>query len=313
MDAPDTRSLPKNAYLPLAPGEVYRPVVPAGAAMPETTWRSVGWGLFLCVIFTVASAYSGLKVGQVMEAAIPISILAIGLARVYARRSSLLENVIITGIGGVSGAVVAGAIFTLPALYILELDPHPAADDLHLPRGRLPRRAVPGPAAPLLRARDARAVPVPGGHRDHRGAGHGREGRLAGEAAATGDRDRGRLRLPRDHLPRLARVRGLPVRARDASSRGARAGGGLLRRRGVHPRPRLRDGAALVDDPVLGRVPLELRAGAAHLDDRPGMPEGATVYPATVPIAEMSAGQIYRGYVRFIGVGPSPPPASSGS
>src|SRR5213075_2863241 len=80
---------------------------------------------FLCIIFTVASAYSGLKVGQVMEAAIPIAILAIGLARVYRRRSTLLENVIITGISGASGAVVAGAIFTLPALYILHLDPHP--------------------------------------------------------------------------------------------------------------------------------------------------------------------------------------------
>jgi putative OPT family oligopeptide transporter len=77
------------------------------------------------VIFTIASAYSGLKVGQVMEAAIPISILAIGLARVYGRRSTLLENVIMTGIGGTSGAMVAGAIFTLPALYILKLDPHP--------------------------------------------------------------------------------------------------------------------------------------------------------------------------------------------
>src|ERR1041385_1082312 len=92
---------------------------------PETTFRSIAWGVALCVIFTVASAYSGLKVGQVMEAAIPISILAIGLARVYNRRSSLLENVIITGIGGVSGGIVAGAIFTLPALYILKLDPHP--------------------------------------------------------------------------------------------------------------------------------------------------------------------------------------------
>src|ERR1019366_10197437 len=72
-----------------------------------------------------ASAYSGLKVGQVMEAAIPISILAIGLARLYPRRSTVLENVIITGIGGLAGSVVAGAIFTLPALYILKLDPHP--------------------------------------------------------------------------------------------------------------------------------------------------------------------------------------------
>ena len=125
MDASESKSLPENAYRPLAPGETYQPVIPASANLPETTWRSVLWGLFLCAVFTAASAYSGLKVGQVMEAAIPISILAIGLARVYARRSSLLENVIITGIGGVSGSVVAGAIFTLPALYILKLDPKP--------------------------------------------------------------------------------------------------------------------------------------------------------------------------------------------
>src|SRR6202140_4131096 len=126
MDAPDTRSLPENAYTPLAPGTVYQPAVPASTVLPELTGRSVGWGIFLCVIFTIASAYSGLKVGQVMEAAIPISILAIGLARMYPRRSSVLENVIITGIGGLGGVGVAGAIFTLPALYILKLDPHPA-------------------------------------------------------------------------------------------------------------------------------------------------------------------------------------------
>src|SRR5438105_3739511 len=126
MEAAETQSLPENAYRPLPPGEAYRPMVPPSARLPEATPRSIGWGVFLCVIFTVASAYSGLKVGQVMEAAIPISILAIGLARVYKRRSSLLENVIITGVGGASGGIVAGAIFTLPALYILKLDPHPA-------------------------------------------------------------------------------------------------------------------------------------------------------------------------------------------
>src|SRR5512140_2523879 len=125
MDAPDTRSLPENAYKTLPPGEVYRPIVPPQANLPETTARSIAWGVFLCVIFTVASAYSGLKVGQVMEAAIPISILAIGLARVYRRRSTILENVIITSIGGVSGSIVAGAIFTLPALYSLNLNPRP--------------------------------------------------------------------------------------------------------------------------------------------------------------------------------------------
>ncbi|HSF38435.1 MAG TPA: oligopeptide transporter, OPT family [Thermoanaerobaculia bacterium] len=135
MDAPDTKSLPENAYTPLAPGEKYTPIVPPGAHQEEATLRSVGWGLFLCVVFTVASAYSGLKVGQVMEASIPISILAIGLARVYRRRSTLLENVILTNIGGTSGAMVAGAIFTLPALYILKLSPHPVQTTLILVAG----------------------------------------------------------------------------------------------------------------------------------------------------------------------------------
>jgi putative OPT family oligopeptide transporter len=121
----ETTTLPRNAYTPLQPGTAYAPVVAASTELAELTPRSVGWGLVLCVVFTIASAYSGLKVGQVMEAAIPISILAIGLARLYPRRSSVLENVIITGIGGLAGSVVAGAIFTLPALYILKLDPHP--------------------------------------------------------------------------------------------------------------------------------------------------------------------------------------------
>ncbi len=125
MPESSSRSLPENAYTPLESGGRYDPVVPPAAAVPELTGRSIFWGVFLCIVFTVASAYSGLKVGQVMEAAIPISILAIGLSRVYRRRSSLLENVIITGIGGVAGSVVAGAIFTLPALYMLRLDPHP--------------------------------------------------------------------------------------------------------------------------------------------------------------------------------------------
>ena len=118
-------SLPENAYHPLPPGEVYCPVVPTSASPFEATRRSVGWGLLLCALFAIASAYSGLKVGQVMETAIPISILAIGLARLGRRRSNLLENVIITSIGGLAGAVVAGAIFTLPALYMLKLSPHP--------------------------------------------------------------------------------------------------------------------------------------------------------------------------------------------
>jgi len=135
MDAPETKSLPENAYRPLAEGETYAPMIPAAAPLAEATARSVGWGLFLCVIFTVASAYSGLKVGQVMEASIPISILAIGLARVYRRRSTLLENVILTNIGGTAGGIATGAIFTLPALYVLNLSPHPAQTILILITG----------------------------------------------------------------------------------------------------------------------------------------------------------------------------------
>lgn len=125
MEHTSSKSLPENAYTELAAGEIYQPIIPASAQVPETSFRAILWGVIMCVIFTVASAYSGLKVGQVMEASIPISILAIGLARIYKRRSTLLENVILTGIGGTSGSVVAGAIFTIPALYILQLNPHP--------------------------------------------------------------------------------------------------------------------------------------------------------------------------------------------
>jgi len=125
MTPEEKQSLPANAYTPLAEGESYTPMIPADQQPPELSWRAITWGLTLCVIFTVASAYSGLKVGQVMEAAIPISILTIGLARVYKRRSTVLENVIVTCIGGAAGAVVGGMCFTAPALYMLHLNPRP--------------------------------------------------------------------------------------------------------------------------------------------------------------------------------------------
>jgi len=125
METPDTKSLPDNAYDTLKPGESYQPIVPASVALPEATRVSVWLGLLFCVIFTVAAAYSGLKVGQVMEAAIPIAILAIGVTRFVSKDPPLLQNVIMTTVGGVSASVVAGAIFTLPALYALGLQPHP--------------------------------------------------------------------------------------------------------------------------------------------------------------------------------------------
>jgi putative OPT family oligopeptide transporter len=119
------QTLPANAYTPLDPGESYTPIVAGALSQPEITLRALFWGSVFCIVFSVASAYSALKVGQGMEAAIPISILAIGMARLFRRRSSLLENVIITGIGAASASTVAGAVFTVPALYSLQLAPHP--------------------------------------------------------------------------------------------------------------------------------------------------------------------------------------------
>ncbi len=117
-----SRTLPENAYSKLKPGESYQPVVPAGASVPEFTARSLWLGLLMSALFSAAAAFLGLKAGQVFEAAIPIAIIAVGLGVVLPRRSTLLENVIIQSIGAASGLVVAGSIFTLPALFILGLD-----------------------------------------------------------------------------------------------------------------------------------------------------------------------------------------------
>jgi putative OPT family oligopeptide transporter len=113
--------LPENAYRKLQPGEEYIPVVPAEQIVPEVTPYSLGWGLFYAVIFSMAAAYLGLKIGQVFEAAIPIAILAVGVSVALKRRNALQENVIIQSIGASSGLIVAGAIFTIPGIYILGL------------------------------------------------------------------------------------------------------------------------------------------------------------------------------------------------
>lgn len=115
-------SLPENAYRELAPGEEYKPVMPAAARPKEITAYSVSMGLLMAVIFSAAAAYLGLKVGQVFEAAIPIAILAVGVGGVLGKKDMLGQNVMIQSIGASSGVVVAGAIFTLPALYILGLE-----------------------------------------------------------------------------------------------------------------------------------------------------------------------------------------------
>ena len=112
--------LPDNAFRELKEGEVYEPLMRADRSYPEVNAWSVTWGIIMAVIFSAAAAYLGLKVGQVFEAAIPIAIIAVGLSTAAKRKGALGENVIIQSIGASSGVIVAGAIFTLPALYILQ-------------------------------------------------------------------------------------------------------------------------------------------------------------------------------------------------
>lgn len=112
--------LPENAFRELKEGEQYEPVLDANKVYPEVNAWSVTWGVIMAMIFSAAAAYLGLKVGQVFEAAIPIAIIAVGASTVAKRKGALGENIIIQSIGACSGAVVAGAIFTLPAIYILQ-------------------------------------------------------------------------------------------------------------------------------------------------------------------------------------------------
>ena len=297
-----TPTLPENAYTPLPPGTAYHPLVPASTVIAELTPRSVGWGLFLCVVFTIASAYSGLKVGQVMEAAIPISILAIGLARLYPRRSTVLENVIITGIGGVAGSVVAGAIFTLPALYILKLDPHPVETILIclaggclgvlflIPLRRYFVRDMHG-LLPYPEATAITEVLVTG----EKG---GSQAKLLLEATAIAgvyDFFATTFHVWKEYLDFLfiPAVRTLAERARMVFNFDAI--GFIL---GLGYVMGLRSSLILCAGGVLSNfvlVPLIWMIGS-HISN-------SAVYPAQIPIAQMTATEIFRGYVRFVGVG----------
>ena len=114
--------LPANAYTTLKPGEKYVPTITAEQNVPEVTLRSVFWGLLFGIIFSAGSTFLTLKIAQGMEAAIPVAIIAVGLSFAYARRSSLLENVIIQSIASAAPAAAAGIVFVIPALYVLKLD-----------------------------------------------------------------------------------------------------------------------------------------------------------------------------------------------
>ncbi|MBM4172655.1 MAG: oligopeptide transporter, OPT family [Ignavibacteria bacterium] len=120
-EKPTTSGLPSNAYTELKQGETYTPIMSPSSVYPEVTPYSVITGIIMAVIFTAAAAYLGLKIGQVFEAAIPIAILAVGLSAGLKKKGGLGQNVIIQSIGATSGTIVAGAIFTIPALYILNL------------------------------------------------------------------------------------------------------------------------------------------------------------------------------------------------
>ena len=122
MEENNPTSLPENAYRELKPGEEYTPLMPAASTPREVTPYSVTMGVIMAVVFSAAAAFLGLKVGQVFEAAIPIAIIAVGMGNVLGKKNMLGQNVIIQSIGASSGVIVAGAIFTLPALYILGLD-----------------------------------------------------------------------------------------------------------------------------------------------------------------------------------------------
>ena len=122
MEEERLNSLPENAQRELGPGEEYKPLLGAEKKWAEVTPYSVALGLLMVIIFSAAAAYLGLRVGQVFEAAIPIAIIAVGLTSALGKKEGLGQNVIIQSIGGCSGAVVAGAIFTLPAIYILGVE-----------------------------------------------------------------------------------------------------------------------------------------------------------------------------------------------
>ena len=301
MEAVESKSLPENAYVELKEGETYQPMVPTTQAPPETTPRAIIWGLFLCIIFTVASAYSGLKVGQVMEAAIPISILAIGLARVYRRRSTVLENVIITSIGGVSGSVVAGAIFTLPALYSLNLNPHPVQTIFIclaggvlgvlflIPLRRYFVREMHG-KLPYPEATAITEVLVTG----ERGGSQAKLLLQATAISAIYDFFVTTFMVWREFLDFqfIPQMKTLAEKTKIVVRFDAVAF--IL---GLGYVMGLRSSMILVAGGVIANwvlVPLIFMIGSRF-------PEA--VYPSTVPIGQMDAAQIFRGYVRYIGVG----------
>jgi putative OPT family oligopeptide transporter len=295
------QSLPANAYTVLKPGESYTPIVSGALRQPELTLRALFWGSVFCIIFSVASAYSALKVGQGMEAAIPISILAIGMARLFRRRSSLLENMIITGMGAASASTVAGAVFTVPALYSLQLAPHPVQTIFIclaggclgvlflIPLRRYFVREMHG-QFPFPEATAITEVLVTG----EKGGSQARLLLQATAIAGVYDLMVSTFHVWKEYLnfQFIPFVRGLADRGRMVFNFDAI--GFIL---GLGYVMGLRSAIVFCAGGILANfvlIPLIWFTGS-HMD--------FAVYPGTIPIAHMTAAEIYRNYVRFIGVG----------
>ena len=186
--------MPDNAFRELKPGEEYEPIMRPDKVYPEVTPWSVSWGFVMVVLFSAAAAYLGLKVGQVFEAAIPIAIIAIGLQQATHRKNAMGENVIIQSIGACSGAVVAGAIFVLPAIYMLDLQASFFKIFLASALGGVLGILF------LIPFRKYFQVSLPRGHGYHAGARLGRAGRQSGQAPSALRFDRWSLRFYREHV-----------------------------------------------------------------------------------------------------------------
>ena len=211
-------SLPENAYRELKPGEEYTPIMPASSSPREVTPYSVTMGIVMAVVFSAAAAFLGLKVGQVFEAAIPIAIIAVGMGNVLGKKNMLGQNVIIQSIGACSGVIVAGAIFTLPALYILGLDAAFYQVFLSSLFGGLLGIVLLIPFRKYFVKEMHGKYPFPEATATTGSAHLRREGRQSGQAAGRGGTHRRSLRFRRRHRSACG-----PKRSRRASAHGDRS------------------------------------------------------------------------------------------
>ena len=266
-------SLPENAYRELKPGEEYTPIMPASSSPREVTPYSVTMGIVMAIVFSAAAAFLGLKVGQVFEAAIPIAIIAVGMGNVMGKKNMLGQNVIIQSIGASSGVIVAGAIFTLPALYILGLDAAFYQVFLSSLFGGLLGIVLLIPFRKYF-VKEMHGNTLPRGYGHDRGADLGREGRQPGQTAGRGRSHRRPLRLRGRHVRHVDGV-GIDAHLRVGTGGSRQVQGGILAQHvgrrigpGLHHRIEIRHDHH--GGFVPGVVPRRTARRVAGRHDRPG-------------------------------------------